>query len=143
MVREWSLKDDSLLYSSRLALLHQSPEGLKLRTEGYQWYQKNKLGPQKILCVNPRSKYTVTESPEFRLGVVKTIWVVNSESDQTGQSLKIRAKVRIAERGSLTTQSFEKYLEMRTSCWVVEEVSSEDGSDFFCDCPKGMKVNKF
>ena len=141
MVHEWSLKDDCLLFSNRLSLLHNSIDGLKMRTEGYQWYQKNKLGSDKIICVHPWNKYTVTESLEFCLGKVENIWVVNSKSDKTGKPLKVRAKERIMERGCPTTTSFDQYMEMRTSCWLLEEVKDEEGNvDYLCDCPVGMKV---
>ena len=144
MVSEFSLKDDNLLFSNRLALLQDSTEGLKLRTEGYQWHQKNKLGSDKIICVNPKNKYTITESPEFHLGVVQKIWVVGSESDKTGKPLKFRAKERIAERGCPTKETFDKYMEMRCSCWILEEVRGNAGVlDYFCDCPVAMKVSYF
>ena len=35
------------------------------------------------------------------------------------------------------TSSFDEYLTIRSSCWILEE---RDG-DYFCDCPVGMKVS--
>ena len=75
------------------------------------------------------------------MGIVKNIWVVGSESDTTGKPLKTRAKERIDARAAPVSDTFDKYVEMRRSCWLLEEVHHNDIVDFFCDCPVGMKVS--
>ena len=137
LVTEWSEEDDHLLNSSRLSSLYGEPNSLSLRTSGYQWYRVNKVGTDKILRVNPKDKYTVSESSEFNLGKVDNIWVVNSsEGLKSGKSLKERAKERLASRKIPSSSNFDDYIKVRSSCWFLEE---RDG-DFFCDCPVGMKV---
>ena len=72
LVKEWAEKDDIFLTSSRLSVLHKDVNGLKLRTEGYQWFKQNKSGSDKIIKINPTGKYTVSE--EFDLGKVDNLW---------------------------------------------------------------------
>ena len=84
-----------------------------------------------------RRKYTVSESPEFLLGHVSNLWAVTSTSGlSSGKSLKERAKVRMANRDEPHIEDFDEYMKIRTSCWILEE---RDG-DYYCDCPRGMKV---
>ena len=60
MLNEMSLEDDSALFTSRLADLEGKPNSLKLKTEGYNWFRQNKMGTDKILCIPPRDRYTVS-----------------------------------------------------------------------------------
>ena len=137
MVTEWSDENDHLLESPRLAILHGEETSLSLRTNGYHFYKANKTSSDKILRINPQGKYTVSESTEFLLGHVTTLWAVTSTAgSNTDKSLKERAKERIAHRKAPLSSSFDDYLRIRSSCWMLEE---RDG-DFFCDCPVGMKV---
>jgi hypothetical protein len=46
-------------------------DSLKLRTEGYQWFRKNRN--RLMLKINPKGKYTVSESEEFFLGKVDNL----------------------------------------------------------------------
>ena len=139
MVEEWAEEDDILLTSSRLATLHGQPNSLSLKTAGFQWLKANELRPGRILQINAGGKYTMSESLEFMLGKVDSIWAVSSQSDSSGKSLKELAKTRLANRELPTSPSFDAYLKMRSGCWIIEE---RDG-DFFCDCPVGMKVKKY
>ena len=135
LVHEVSEEDDRLLVSSRLAVLHGERDSLSLRTGGFQWYQVNKTDSGKILRIDPKNKYTVSES--FGLGEVTNLWAVNStEGLKSGTSLKERAKKRIQARDNPQSSNFDDYLEVRSSCWILEERSG----DFYCDCPVGMKV---
>ena len=112
---------------------------LSLKTKGYHFYQRIKLKPNEwILKIkNPKDKYTVAESEEFQLGEVSALWAVRSSAgSKSDKSLKERAMERIQEREVPKTKTFDDYLRIRTSCWIVEE---RDG-DYFCDCPIGMKV---
>lgn len=137
LVTEWSDEDDNLLESSRLASLHGHTNSLSLKTDGYHFFKANKNGSDRIIRINPKDKYTVSESSEFLLGKVTTLWAVSSsEGSKTGASLKARAKERIASRKVPLSSSFDDYLTVRSSCWILEE---RDG-DFYCDCPVGMKV---
>ena len=137
MVDDFGKKNDEILFNPRIILLDH-PEfrnGLKLKTEGYQWLKSNKAGAgDRIVCINPGTKYTVSE--DFGLGKVDKIWAVTSSSNSmTNLSLKARAKKRIEERGKPTAASFQEYSELRSSCWLIEE---RDG-DYYCDCPISMK----
>ena len=138
MVMEWGEVDDSLLFGSRMDLLESNKDGLKLKTQGYQWLKASKVtNSDRILRVDPRGKYTVSESPEFNLGKVDAIWVVaSSENPFPDQCLKKLAKQRITLRGNPEFVSFDQYMDIRQSCWILEE---RDG-EFYCDCPVGMKV---
>ena len=133
MVKEWSEEDDSLLHSSRLASLQNQKNSLKLRTEGYQWSRRNKN--MLTFKIDPKGKYTVSESNEFLLGKVDNIWSIERSNDKSGKTLKERTKIRIKERSVPSSSTFDEYMSTRTSCWILEE---RDG-DFYCDCPKGMK----
>ena len=139
MIEDFGKIDDSLLFLPRISLLDHSEfrNGLKLKTEGYQWLKSNKVGlSDRILCINKAGKYTVSEALEFQLGNVDQLWAVASSSNAlTGKSLKERAKRRVKERGDPTFAPFDEYKEVRTSCWIVEE----RGGDFYCDCPVSMK----
>ena len=65
------------------------------------------------------------------------MWAVNSkEGLKSGKSLKERAKERINARKIPESSSFDDYIKIRSSCWILEE---RDG-DFYCDIPVGMKV---
>ena len=137
LVQEWSEVDDKLLVSPRLALLEGEKNSLKLKTDAYQWFKKNHNKPERILKVGLAGKYTVSESSEFLLGQVTSLWAVtSSEGLKTGKSLKQRAKERMNEREKPTGDDFDLYMKGRTGCWILEE---RDG-DFYCDCPRGMKV---
>ena len=110
MVTEWSEEEDKILESPRIAGLHGEKNSLALRTAGSHCYSANKDG--NILGINnPQGKYTVTESEEFKLGKVN------------------------ANRRTPLSSSFDEFLRIRSSCWIIEE---RDG-DMFCDCPVGMK----
>ena len=133
LVKEWAEEEDILLTSSRLAILHNDINSLKMRTQGYQWFRQNKFGSDKVLKINPKGKYSVSE--EFLLGKVDNIWSVASNNDKSGRTLKERTKDRIQNRAIPSSSSFDEYISMRSSCWILEE---RDG-DYFCDCPIGMK----
>ena len=107
--------------------------GLKLRTTGYQWAKANMTGCEKVLCINPSNKYTISEA--FELGKVEKIWAVNSNSNQIDKTLKERAKERLRQRQNPHHGSFKEYMDTRTSCWILEEMNGE----FYCDCPISMK----
>ena len=141
MVKEWGLVDDSLLFGSRMDFLFKEKSGLKLRTDGYQWMKQTKVkASDKIIKVDPRGKYTISESSEFKLGKVDQIWVVaSSENTMTDMSLKRLAKLRITLRGEPEFDSFDHYMAIRTSCWILEYRNGQ----FFGDCPIGMKVKEF
>ena len=110
MVKEWSEEDDTILESSRLATLHGQKDSLKLRTEGYQWFRKTRN--QLMLKINPKGKYTVSESEEFLLGKVDNLWCIDRTDDKSGKSLKERANMRIKECSAPSSSTFDEYLEL-------------------------------
>ena len=53
------------------------------------------------------------------------------------KSLMELAKIRVETRGNPITANYSSYSHwrnVRTSCWIVEQV----GREFYCDCPIGM-----
>lgn len=137
LVEEWSEVDDKLLESSRLSLLEGEKTSLALKTSGYQWFMKNKNKPDRIMKISPKNKYSVSASTEFQLGSLDSLWVVSTISGgASGKPLKERAKERIANRAEPTVDDFDEFMQIRKSCWILEE----RGGDYFCDCPVGMKV---
>ena len=69
---------------------------------------------------------------------VSSIWAIpSSQTKQSELALKDIAKQRLSHRfnSSLLT-SFDEYLKIRSSCYLVEQI----GSEFFCDCYEGMKA---
>ena len=92
----------------------------------------NKLNTtDRIVKVDPKGKYTVSESSEFNLDKVDTIWVVtSSENPFPDTSLKKLAKQRINLCENPEVSSFDQYMQIRQSCWILEE---RDG-EYYCDC---------
>ena len=84
MVQEWS-KEEEVLSLSRKEMLFNPRDGLKLRTDGYQWLKSIKSASDQIICVKPGSKYTV--SGQFDLGIVNNLWVVGSSCNKIVGSL--------------------------------------------------------
>ena len=122
-----------LLESPRTDALHGEIDSLRLKTDGYQWYKTNRNKSDRIIRINPGEKYSVNET-------VTNFWAVASSSDKSSsQSLKEKAKERINNRKMPKSTTFDEFVVMRTSCWIIEEVNGE----FFCDCPIGMKVNAY
>ena len=136
LIKEWSQEDDSLLFQPRLARLNTPPDGLKIRTAGYEWFKSVDKKADKVLKINPSGKYTVSESLEFQLGKVEGLWAVAASAINPETNLKNVAKIRIKEREIPSCDSFDEYIKVRSSCWILEERRG----DFYCDCPVGMKV---
>ena len=65
MVEEWSEEDYALIMSSRLKCLTGEINSLSLKTEGYQWFKSNQVKADRMIRINPKGKYTFSESPEF------------------------------------------------------------------------------
>ena len=124
MVEDFSKQDDKILFAKRIDMLEDSEfrEGLKSKTEGYQWLKSMKVGAgDKILCIQKGKKYTVAESSEFQLGKVDQIWAVTSSSNSlTEVSLKDRAKLMIKQRENPSFTNFDEYKAIKTCCWIVE-----------------------
>ena len=108
-----------------------------MRTEGYQWYKITKGTAGQIIKVDVRGKYTVGESIEHQLGQVSNLWTLRSSSNKILDiPLKRLSKQRFLKRGDPEFDSFDQYKDIRTSCWIIEEVDGQ----YLCDCPVGMKV---
>ena len=110
------------------------PDSLNMKTKAYQWYVKSKVATGgKILNVrNPETKYTVMQ--DYGLGAVDSLWAVMSSSPGE-ERLQDRAKERILQRAVPACSTFDSFVKMRQSCWILEE---KDG-EFFCDCFEGSK----
>jgi hypothetical protein len=66
---------------------------------------------------------------------------VNSSGGlKSSKFLKERAKERLANRELPLSTTFDEYMEIRSSFWILEERVENGRRDFFCDCPVGMKV---
>ena len=135
MLKDWSQQDDSLLFLGRLALLD-TEEGLKLKTEGWKWAQRNKRGGgigsvMKVERSNRWGRYSVSEAAG--LGEVQMIWVLGRKTPRG--VLADVAKMKLEERANPSKKSFDEKMKIKESCWIVEE---RDG-DFFCDCESGFK----
>lgn len=54
--------------------------------------------------------------------------------------MKNAAKEALNSRDTVDYTSFSDYQEKRCKVWILEETSdTQFGSDFFCNCPVGMK----
>ena len=136
MISEWSERDDTLLNGRRMDMLSSDPNGLRLKTEGFQWWKSQKIGTSKIFKVNPKDKFTILGT-SYSDRNVDWIWVVESSVNTLKQPLIDRAKGRLSSRGSPSFSHFNDFKEVRQSCWIIEESDGE----FYCDCPVCMKVN--
>ena len=65
-----------------------------------------------MLKINPKGKYTVSESEEFLLGKVDNLWCIDRTDDKSGKSLKERANMRIKECSAPSSSTFDEYLEL-------------------------------
>ena len=140
MIYEFScpqMYDNSLLSKHRLTSLENNRDGLRLLTAGWQWAQQNCTGkPDGVLKVPKTSrlaKCSLTESSN--MGQVDQLWVVGSNSCTILGPLKDLARALLEESGSDSQKFFDDKLEIRQSCWIIEEVQG----DFFCRCPIGIK----
>ena len=121
------LEDSSLLISERTKVLFTKPNGLKLRT----WYRTH-IKNCNFVKINPSGRKTV--SVELCLGQVDNIWAVTSSTGNPSMTMD-NAKQRMRERMVADNKSFASYMEVRKSCWIIEERRGQ----FFCDCPLGFK----
>ena len=69
---------------------------------------------------------------------VSSIWAIpSSKTKQSELTLKEIAKIRLSKRfNSNSLTSFDEYVQIRSSCYLVEQV----GKEFYCDCFEGMKA---
>ena len=140
-VRDKSLTSDDFLYNNRLYQLekdesgkYRSKDALSRRTKAYQQYCSMKGGSPKYGPIKrPETKYTVHH--DFNLGEVDSLWVMTSSADKSDTTLKDRCKLRMENRAFPKVKTFDEYVSIRTSCYILEE---KDGV-FFCDCWEGMK----
>ena len=127
MTHEWSLQDHSLLREGRTEALN-GQFGLKLRTDGYSWFQLHRQNTN-YLGIKTDGKTTL-------MSEVEAIWAIPSSNTKEAGSLKELAKKRMALRNDASfAPSFDDFLTIRSSCWLVER----KGGQYFCDCFNGMK----
>ena len=133
MVNEWSLEDLSLLDGDRKDVLWTKPDGLKIRSDGYQWFMDHKSNQNycEIKTANTNIKTTLEN--------VSAIWAIPSSKSKLSElTLRELAKKRLVNRYSTLT-TFDDHIKLRESCYLVERVEDE----FYCDCLMGMKVRRF
>ena len=70
----------------------------------------------------------------FLLGKVDNLWIFAS-SNSLDRNLVNLGKERLLHRKIPEVDTFDEYVQMRNSCWLVEERAQ----DFFCDCYISMK----
>ena len=64
------------------------------------------------------------------------IWAIPSSNTNETESLKELAKKRIALRNDASfAPTFDDFLKIRSSCWLVER----RGGEYYCDCYNGIK----
>ena len=132
MVQEWAMEDNSLLGSERKAALFAPKDGLKLRTDGYEWFRNHRSNNNYAeIKVSGKNVKTLQEN-------VSTLWAVpSSNTNHSDQSLKELAKHRLKTRFDVSNmKSFDEYSKIRSSCHIIEQVNEE----FYCDCFLGMKA---
>ena len=54
------------------------------------------------------------------MGKIDGLWVVSSSSNTLDLPLKKLAKQRISKRGEPEFDSFDSYMEIRKSCWIID-----------------------
>ena len=146
-VSEHSKRDDSLLTKPRIAILYdldntgkRPKDSLRILTNGHVYYREflRKPKPGGWLEVKPTGLSTLSDRADVQMGRVVAIHALRTSSNpMPEQSLKVLARLRLklrADPSSIT--SLTSYLDIRSSCWLIEEL--EDGQ-FNCDCRKGFK----
>ena len=63
------------------------------------------------------------------------LWAIPSSSSPVDSDLKALAIERLGQRFQITSNHFDEYVRIRTSCWILEQ----KGKNFYCDCPIGSK----
>ena len=141
MLREWSERDDSILFGSRLAPLFQKDikdgqgmTGLARQTAGWKFSHEYRKGvPNKVVRIPNTVENYSTISEYHGLGTVTQLYGINTKKSSSELLLKIRAK--LAERANPSNKSWEEKKKILIGCHLIEE---RDG-DFYCDCFEGIK----
>ena len=144
---EHSKRDDTLLGKPRTAILYdmdnsgkRPKDSLRILTNGHIYYREylRKPKPGDWLEIKPTGLSTLSDRTNVQMGRVVAIHALRTSSNpMPEQSLKALARLRLkmrADPSSIT--SLTSYFELRSSCWLIEEL--EDGQ-FNCDCRKGFK----
>ena len=134
MVHEWSLEDNSLLGSERKSVLFSKPDGLKMRSNSYQWFIDHRSN-NNYAEIKLQGKKLQTLLPN-----VTSIWAVPSTNTKLSElPLKELAKTRLSTRFDSTSKNFDEFMKIRNSCHLVEQI----GDEFFCDCYVGSKARLY
>ena len=129
MCHEWSREDSSLLDATRKDILFAKPEGLKLRSAGYDWLQMNKANSNFVQIQVKKDLQTLKKD-------VTTIYAVKSSNTPSDVTLKDCAKDRLKSRYNVSTFSnLDEAMKVRLSCHLIEQ----SGENFYCDCKMGIK----
>ena len=102
-----------------------------MRSNGYQWYTDHKSNNNYAeIKVKGKSIQTLMKN-------VDSIWAIpSSQTKQSELPLKEIAKQRLSDRFKTSLKSFDEYVKVRSSCYLVEQI----GEEFYCDCYEGMKA---
>ena len=126
LVNEMSLNDDSLLTKKKSETLFDQSDSLKIRTDGYSWYQEHKAD-KFYVKVRLDGRRTMMED-------IDVLWVVPSSN--SNDDLKTLAAQRLDQRWETTSRrSFDENIKIRSSCYIIEQ----KGREFYCDCFVGSK----
>ena len=110
MVHEWSLEDNSLLGSERRSVLFSKPDGLKMRSNGYQWYIDHRSN-NNYAEIKLQGKTLQTLLPN-----VTSIWAVPSTNSKLSElPLKELAKNRLSSRFETSSRNFDEFMKIRNS----------------------------
>ena len=92
MVHEWSLEDHSLLGNERKNILFSKPDGVRMRSNGYQWYNDNKSN-------NNYAEIKIQEKniQTLMTNVSSILAIPSSKTKQSELTLKEIAKIRLSK----------------------------------------------
>ena len=110
-----SREDSTLLDATRKEILFAKPDGLKLRSAGYDWLQLNKSNSNFVQIQTRGDMKTLQKD-------VSTIYAVKSSSTPSDIPLKECAKNRLKSRFDISKySSLDEVMKVRHSCHLIEQ----------------------
>ena len=95
--------------------------------DGYSWYKDHEANKHYVKVRVDGCRSQVED--------IDVLWVVPSST--SSGDLKELAVTRLDQRWENTCKSFDDYLKIRSSCYIIEQ----KGNEFYCDCFIGSKGN--
>ena len=118
-----------MLDATRKEILFSKPDGLKLRSAGYDWLQMNKANSNFVQIQVKKEIQTLQKD-------VSTIYAIKSSNTPSDVALKDCAKKRLKSRYDISTfTNLDEAIKVRLSCHLIEQ----SREDFYCDCKMGIK----